>query len=151
MPRLMLAIAFIIGLAPATFAQDAETGVRALYQAYRDVWLKNDDSVEAGIMGLLAPDAAIMPQGSPVLGTKEAIKGFWFPEGQPSATITSYNQTVEKVFTEGDLATLYGAFNLSFVWEGSSTSTQGTQMMIARRVDGDWKIQSLIWTSSPVN
>lgn len=150
MPRLIIAFAFIIGLSPSIFAQDAEAEVRALYQEYRDIWLKNDATVAPGILGLLAPDAAIMPQGSPVLGTMEAIKGFWFPEGQASATITSYDQTVEKVFTERDLAILYGAFELSFDWEGSTTSTAGTQMMIARRINGAWKIQSLIWTSTPV-
>ena len=150
MPRILIAFAFIIGLTPTLVAQDTETDVRALYQQYRDVWLKNDASVEAGIMGLLTPDAAIMPQGSPVLNTRAAIKGFWFPEGQAAATITSYNQTVEKIFTEADLATLYGAFDLSFVWEGTTTSTVGTQMMIARRIGGEWRIQSLIWTSEPV-
>lgn len=150
MPRLFLAIAFIIGLAPTALAQDSEADVRALYQEYRNIWLRNDATVKPGILGLLASDAAIMPQGSPVLGTPDAIKGFWFPEGQPSATITSYNQSVDKVFTSGELATLYGAFDLSFEWEGATTSTVGTQMMIARRIDGAWKIQSLIWTSKPV-
>lgn len=150
MIRTVIAIALILGLSPALFAQDAARDVRALYQEYRDIWLRNDDTVQADILGLLAPDAAIMPQGSPVLGTREAIKGFWFPEGQPTATITSYNQTIDKVFTDGELATLYGAFDLSFVWQGTTTKTAGTQMMLARRIDGTWKIQSLIWTSSPV-
>ncbi|MBO6506254.1 MAG: nuclear transport factor 2 family protein [Kordiimonadaceae bacterium] len=143
-------IAFCLLFVPHSAYANPEADVRALYQEYRDIWLKNDATVEPGIMGLLAPDAAIMPQGSPVLSTREAIKGFWFPEGQASATITRYDQTVEKIFTEGDLATLYGAFDLSFVWEGATTSTAGTQMMIARRINGEWKIQSLIWTSTPV-
>jgi len=141
-------LAFILAVfAPPALAEDSTVEVQALYKAYQNIWLRNDNTVEEAIMGLLAPDAAVMPQAQPVLNTPEAIRAFWFPKGAGSTQITEYQQTVERTVVSGDTAYLYGGFSLQFEWDGKIAASTGTQLLVATKLDGVWKIQALIWNS----
>ncbi|MFC4348724.1 YybH family protein [Kordiimonas lipolytica] len=150
MMRLILSLWILLIFSAVPASADDRQEVVDLYESYRQIWLRNDSTVQPDIMALLTPRAAVMPQGMPLLGTHQQIRDFWFPADAPPTRVLAYDQSVERVEVSGGLAYLYGNFALSFKWDGETTSTQGTQMMVARRLGGDWKIEALIWTSSPV-
>lgn len=147
--RLMLSLFVTLIIAAGPAGADERQDVADLFETYRQIWLRNDRTVEPDIMELLTPRAAIMPEGMPILSGHQQIRDFWFPADAPRMRVKSYEQSVARVEVSGDLAYLYGAFALSFRADNKKLSRNGTQMMVARRFGDDWKIEALIWTSMP--
>ncbi len=145
--RLMLSLFFTLIIVAGPAVADERQDVADLFESYRQIWLRNDRTVEPDIMELLTPRAAIMPEGMPVLSGHQQIRDFWFPADAPRMRIKSYEQAVARVEVSGDLAYVYGEFALSFRADRKNLSRQGTQMMVVRRFGDDWKIEALIWTS----
>lgn len=149
--RLFLSLFICLISVSTPSGADDRQAVTDLYEQYRQIWLRNDRTVQSSIMELLTPRAAIMPQGMPILDDNQKIRDFWFPTDSRPTRVLAYDQSVARVEVAGGMAYLYGDFSLTFRWDGKTTSTRGTQMMVARRLGGEWKIEALIWTSSPTS
>ncbi|WP_262694648.1 YybH family protein [Kordiimonas aquimaris] len=120
--------------------------VHAVYQSYADIWMRNDDTVPAGIMGLFTDDAVIMPHhGDPVRIGKAAIGDFWFPGGVATGTVDHYAHQVMGEQIIGDMAYIYGRFTLKFTYADRVTENEGNQLAVMRRTPEGWKIAALIW------
>ena len=101
-------------------------------------------------MSLFTDDASIMPHhGDPMQKGRDAISEFWFPGGELFGTIDRFDQNVERVEVSGDMAYVFGRFQLAFTMESNTKSVEGNQMAVMRRTSDGWKISAMIWNDPP--
>lgn len=152
----VLSILFLI-TASASFARaqtalpvkDVEA-IKAVQAAYRQAWLRND---ETAILSAFTDDAVFFPNGgSPVRG-KAAIRKFWFAPSATVTTITRFDDEIEEVIGEGDLAAVTGT-NIIY-WTTEDKAKKDTKKfigrstfvaLVVRRATG-WKIYKQFWNS----
>jgi len=122
-----------------------EQAVVALYAAYHDTWMPNDESVPDAVIGLFAEDGAILPHhGDPIVSGRNNIRNHWFPDNQISGTVDVFSNTLERVEVAGALGYVYGRFYLEITYQGEITRFESNQMMIARKQSDLWKIVAVI-------
>jgi len=135
--------------APMSSAQD-EAAVVALYDAYHTTWMPNDSSVPNAVMQLFADDGAILPHhGDPIVAGRKNIRNHWFPDNQIGGTVDRFTHTVERVEVAESLGYIYGRFSLAYTYEGTVTTFDGNQLMIARKESDGWKIVAVMWNDPP--
>lgn len=142
-----IALSVLLNPSSAYANIDADkAAVTAVYQAYGDIWRRNNASVPAAIMALFTDDAVVMPHhGDPIRSGKRAIADFWFPGGVLYGRVDRYVQQVTGAHINGDAAHIYGRFDLKFTFNGSVTENGGNQLAVMRRTGDGWKIAALIW------
>lgn len=125
--------------------------VAQLYEDYRLAWLSNDASTPTAVLSLFAEDASLLPHhGDPIISGRDAIASHWFPEGQLFGRVDRFDAVVHKSEASGDVGYVYGRFELDFSFDGVTTRAAGNQLLVARRIDGAWRIVALIWSDAPV-
>lgn len=117
--------------------------IRRAGEAYVEAWVAND---RASVLATLADDAVLLPaHGRPAVVGKPAIEAFWWPPGPP-ATVEAFSSTVDEAGAEGGVGWSRGSFELTFTWQGRTTTQRGTFLMLFRReADGAWRITHRMW------
>jgi len=77
---------------------------------------------------------------------RDALADHWFPNGETFGTVDLFEVDVERIEVSGDIGYVYGRYRLRLTYgDNTSWSNEGNQLMVARRIDGEWKIDALIW------
>ncbi len=121
-------------------------------RAFRALIRQLDAEVNAGnldgVMAFYADDAVQMPPDTPIFIGKEALhSGF---EGFLAANTVELSSTVEDIRVSGDLAFLRLSYTQSVTpKDGGDTTTEVGKwvLLLARQVDGSWRITTEIWNS----
>ncbi len=122
--------------------------VEALYEQYRQVWLRNEDEQIKELIDLFSADAALMPdQGAEIIMGRHDIQDYWFPEGRVNGTVVNFQHSIQKSEVKGDLGYVIGRYLLTFEVDGVETTSEGNEIMIARKMDGKWKIITMHWNA----
>lgn len=122
--------------------------VEALYEQYRQVWLRNEDDQIKQLIDLFSADAALMPdQGAEIIMGRHDIQDYWFPEGRVNGTVVNFQHSIQKSEVKGDLGYVIGRYLLTYEVDGNETTTEGNEIMIARKMDGQWKIITMHWNA----
>ena len=148
---LLLIILLILTSTIKATTDGDQMAVIKLYDRYHTGWLSNDDKVPGAILGLLADDAVLMPDdGGDIVTGKEAIAGWWFPNGKVVGSVELFRHYDTVVSIDEKLATVRGRFDLSFTVDGKVTTTEGNQLITAKKTDDGWRISAITWNSKPV-
>jgi uncharacterized protein (TIGR02246 family) len=130
-------------------AKDIEA-IKAVQDAYRTAWLKNDEKT---ILSLFTDDAALYPNGSKPVKGKDEITKFWFA---PSATITAikaFEIKIEDLAGNGNFAVLTGSNELQWTSEKKDQSelkrfvSKGYFISVYTKRGKEWKILSQFWNA----
>lgn len=123
--------------------------VREVNQQYVDGWLKNDPEL---VLKVFAPDAVLIPQGSPPVKGLDAIRDFYWPKDAPHAQIVDFKITTDEVGGSADFAYARGAYSFSFQFllKGMMIPkpNEGNYLMLFRRQpNGRWLVTHRMWAS----
>lgn len=121
--------------------------VEQVYENYRRIWLRNDDNVEQDVIALFTADATLIPGGGEMLTGRDDIGDFLF---ENIDTVINFQHSIQKSEANGNLGYVIGSFLLTYMLEGEETTIQGTDMMVMRKVDEQWKIITMVWSGAGV-
>lgn len=122
--------------------------VEALYEKYRQVWLRNEDEQIKELIDLFSADAALLPdQGAEIIMGRHDIQDYWFPEGRVNGTVVNFQHSIQKSEVQGTLGYVIGRYLLTFEVDGVESTSEGNEIMIARKMDGQWKIITMHWNA----
>jgi uncharacterized protein (TIGR02246 family) len=137
MPRIVLVIAFVVGLiAPAT-AQKAE--IEAVNAKWTEFFNKGDF---AGVASLYTTDATAFPPGSPMVRGAPAIGAMWKglseKVGDPKVTTLDVKPLGPSAARE------IGTFSLK-TKSATPQEITGKYVVVWEKVGNDWKLATDIW------
>ncbi len=127
---------------------DHEPALRQLDQSYASAWLSGDADA---VMDLFTTDAVLVPHHGdlPVEG-KTAIRQGWFDPSYPPTQILQFDRHTADVFWSGEVGIVRGRSVLSWSYQGQTTTIpEGNYVLVAERVETEWKIKLLTWNDDP--
>lgn len=147
---MVIALFAIAATAQCKLAPKDQQAVKALAQQYRDGWFADNASEQ--VMRLFSLDAVILPHhGVKPRKGHEEIKQFWFPPNMASFQLLKLTMDPVEVAGCGNVAHLWG--NQSVEWKMKEspqiTFNAGTFLMVARKQNGKWMIDRLMWDDPP--
>lgn len=128
--------------------QEDKASLRALDLAYAAEWIAGDAD---GVMALFTEDATLVPHhgDTPIKGHK-AIRGFWFNPDYAPTVVPEWRRESSEIFVSGDVGVVRGRARLVWEYDGTRTTIpEGNYVMIAVRMDKDWRIRLLTWNDDP--
>ncbi|KAA3436854.1 YybH family protein [Rufibacter hautae] len=127
-----------------TVHQDITDEIKTLCRDFESAFAKGD---AAGIAALYTQDGMLLPSGSDIVQGQEAISQYW--QGAINAGMKECHlETVEVELLE-DTAIELGRYVL--LGDGGRTLDQGKNMVVWKKISGDWRIQKDIWNSNSGN
>lgn len=145
---LVAATTFIANRPLLAAEQQDMVALRALDQAYATEWIEGDAE---GVMALFTHDATLVPHhgDAPIVG-HDAIREFWFNPDYPPTTIPEWRREAAEVLVLGDVGVVRGRARLVWEYDGIRTTIpEGNYVLIAVRVEEDWRIRMLTWNDDP--
>ena len=131
------------GLSPEDIAN-----IKQAHSQYETAWLKGNAD---GVRALFTADCVLLPPhgDTPRVGQK-GLNEFWFPPDAPPTTVTKLVLTSENITGDGEIATAWGTFEVTWttVHDGKSTesSHKGIFLNVLRKQpDGEWKFTHHMW------
>lgn len=138
-------------VAPALTAGDREA-LRSLDQNIAKAWLEQGSEAQSrALLSLFAPDAVVYPctGGAPLSGT-EALRAFWFPEGDPPTRVEYFERRATDIEGSRALGAITGRSERAFTHRGARTVREDHYIIHARPdADGYWKIERMMWSDQP--
>lgn len=145
-----IVIAFL--LAPFPTAAEEESQLRseliALDQAYVSEWLEGDSE---GVLSLFTADATLVPHhGDTPIKAKTSIRQFWFNPSYPPTSVVAWERVPVETVILGNIGIVRGRSTLTWMSATARTTIPiSNYVMIAVRVDEQWKIRMLTWNDDP--
>jgi ketosteroid isomerase-like protein len=146
MRRLFVVIAVVALGACATNTQtgDAESAIR---QGDINFSQRFGLSDAAGVAGIYAQDATLLPPNAPAVHGREAIRQMWgglMSTGKGDVTLTADNIT-----QSGDLAVEVGRYQFNFTPNGATAAIpdHGKYVVVWKKINGQWQIAEDIYNS----
>jgi len=136
------------GSSVAADEQEDKASLRALDLAYAAEWIAGDAD---GVMALFTEDATLVPHhgDTPIKG-HEAIRNFWFNPDYAPTVVPEWRRESSEIFVSGDLGVVRGRARLVWEYDGTRTTIpEGNYVMIAVRMDKEWRIRLLTWNDDP--
>jgi ketosteroid isomerase-like protein len=126
--------------------EDLET-MRSASRAYMEAWLSNDPEA---VMATFEPEPVLSPSGLPFLEGQEAARGFWWPEGSPPTTVTTFDYRQLEARASGDIGYVRGTHTLVFEYAGKTYTNRGKYLHILHRnPEKEWRISHHFWDDFP--
>jgi uncharacterized protein (TIGR02246 family) len=144
----LIAILLLCGCASAPQPDRRAADEAAVRKADAD-WVKaaQTKQVDAWV-AFYSDDAVVLPPNDKLATSKNAIrKAVGDLLGLPDLTITWQPAKVE-VARSGDLAYLYGAYEISWTESGKTSTDRGKNLEVwKKQMDGSWKCVADTWNS----
>ena len=133
----------------AALTDEDRADLAALDNAYAQGWMLDDPAEQkAAVLALFAPDAVGIQDADRILEGRDALAGFWFPEGYPPTEVSRFERTIHSIDGTRDLAIITGKSELDFTYDGRDVSQGGNYLIhAARGAEGDWKITRFMWAA----
>jgi uncharacterized protein (TIGR02246 family) len=122
----------------ATDASSARAAIEAANGRFKAAYLRGDT---VAIADNYTDDVIVMPQGSPAVRGRDAVRTYMAPEvSRAPSEVKEFNTTTEDVMVAGDLAVETGTFE--FVPRSTTAATEKGKYVTVwkRQADGSWKI-----------
>ena len=122
---------------PGPDVRAEESAIRALDEQWSATAVKNDVD---GTVAFYAEDAVLLPPNAPIAQDRKAIRESWAGVLGLN-TAVSWTPTKIEVAKSGELAYLYGVYQLSIKdpKEGPTFTDKGKILEVWKKLDGNWK------------
>jgi uncharacterized protein (TIGR02246 family) len=139
--KLTVAVIPLLLLATAAPAASVQSDIEAANQKFGAAYAKGD---AAAIARLYTPHASVFPPGSDIVTGRAGIEKMWAGVIQSGLKITSL-KTVS-VDQYGNAAREIGRFTAEATSpDKQATKTDGKYVVIWKRINGNWMLDSDIW------
>lgn len=146
-----LALAVVVAGCTSTAVNDVSgedlAEMKRAARAYSEAWLSNDPEA---VMATFVSEPVLSPSGLPFLEGQAAARGFWWPEGSPSARVTKFEYEELEASGSGNIGYVRGHYTLDFEYDGNSHTNVGKFLHILKRLPGgEWRISHHFWNDLP--
>jgi len=140
----MLALATSILMSPteAEHLRPDSAGAVAVVNGFHAA-LRAGDSLAA--MRRLTPDALILESGG--IETRDEYRSHHLPDDIRFAQAVSSPRRVARVTVLGDAAWVVSTSTTTGTFEGRPINSNGAELIVLRRQNGEWKISAIHWSS----
>lgn len=136
------------GCEPADSVSDDDLeSMRLASRAYMEAWLLNDPEA---VMATFESEPILSPSGQPFLEGQEAARRFWWPEGSPPTTVSTFEYEELEARGSGSIGYVRGTHALEFEYAGNTYSSRGKYLhLLKRSPEKGWRISHHFWDDFP--
>lgn len=126
--------------------------ILALDSTFVNGWLRDDTTK---VLSVFAPDAVLLPPGSPPIAGVAAIRAYWWPQDGSHTKITSFTRTLVEVSGTKGFAYVRGTGTLAWTYAKkgerpqAQTSRSTDFIMYTQDANGRWHVARQMWSPLP--